>query len=398
VIRKIRHIGLQVRQALPELLGLLRGDLPHFIYRAHSLKNEIPVFSFHSVAPSILRGLLNHLARNGYLTVSMDDLVDHLTGKKPTRPNSVVLTFDDGWSTAWTVATPMLKEFGMIATLYLAPDTVSREKGVRKAISCGALESDVIAEDCRTHGYLITWDELDAMIESGVWDVQSHTLSHSRVWSNDKVVDFVNPTLYKEFLRRRPWNIMVSGYDDIVAPLDMPWGWPIHKDVARMSAITRFIPDPQEGSILAKYAGEKGGASFFHRKDWRSVLNEKLKVYRRAHPGRWETENEMAHSLEKELGKSKEMIERHTAKTVRHLLFPWEEGSEKAIKTAENLGYRTAAWGVLRNRRSNYPGDDPYRIPRVSWKFLPLLPGEGRRSLSKELIRRVKARIHVISS
>ena len=104
----------------------------------------------------------------------------------------------------------------------------------------------------------------------------------------------------------------------------------------------------------------------------------------------------MLESIKYELAVSKEVIEDRIGNEVSHLLFPWEEGSKVALNVAKELGYRSACWGVLRNRRSNFPGDDPYWIPRVSWKFLPLLPGDGRISLFQEIVRRAQTRIQAV--
>jgi peptidoglycan/xylan/chitin deacetylase (PgdA/CDA1 family) len=390
---RLSQLRLNIDQAMPELLGLLRKDLPHFIYNSDPVCNQIPVFSFHSVEPSIFRKLLIHLKRNNYSTINMDGLLDHLKGRASPGSNHVVLTFDDGWSTAWSVATPLLKEFGFRATLFLAPATITADKGVRRTINTSASDAEVVAEDRKLQDYLVSWEEVDAMQQTGVWDIQSHTLLHARVWNSNKVIDFASPEYIRKYREYRPWNNMVSAKDNIIARSAIPLGWPIYPDTARMSGTCRFIPDAQEGAVLVDYVKTNGGEKFFEDNTWHNLLRKKLKEFREAYPGSWETEDEMLKSLEYELDESKKILEQRTGCQVRHLLFPWEEGSDTATTVASKLGYNSACWGVLRHRRSNCPGDDPFKIPRVSWKFLPLLPGEGRSSLSGELIRRVKTRV-----
>ena len=52
-------------EALPELLSLVRGDLPCFIYGSDIHRNEIPVFSFHSIDPVVFRISYNALDNSG---------------------------------------------------------------------------------------------------------------------------------------------------------------------------------------------------------------------------------------------------------------------------------------------------------------------------------------------
>lgn len=379
-------------QALPELLSLVRGDLPRFIYGSDIHRDEIPVFSFHSIDPVVFRKLLVHLRKNGYSTINMTELLEHLEGIPAPGIRRVALTFDDGWSTAWTVATPLLKEFGMKATLFLAPSTIMDGTDVRKTIDDGASDDEVAAQDRFERNYLVSWAEVDAMQRSDVWDIQSHTLFHTRVWRSDRVEDFACPQNRRNLKHYRPGNNMIGSGDEIIALSELPLGWPIYPDAARMSAIQRFIPDPQEGPTLVEFVAVNGGEKFFELRKWRNQLKRRLGEFRKSFPGRWESADEMAECLEYELRLSKEILESRTGHCIEHLLFPWEEGSDLAIGVAKSLGYRSACWGTLKNRRSNYPGEDPFMVPRLSWKFLPMLPGDGRASLFAEIMRRIKNR------
>lgn len=390
---RIGQIRRQIGNAMPEFLALLRRDLPHFVYRPDPITNEIPVFSFHEVTSSMLEALLGHMSRNGYVTVGMDDLLDHLSGSVEPRPNRVVLTFDDGLSSAWTVATPLLKRYGMRATLYIAPAMLTESAGRRLTIDGGMTDEAAAAEDGRLENYLITWDELDGMLESGVWDIQSHTMSHARIWTSDRPSQFVCPETFDEPHYVRRWKFLTEEGERTITVADMPFGAPIYANAPRMTNAARFIPDPDEGPALARFVSGSGGEEFFAGKDWKGILEKQLAENRRSHPGRWETDAERYNSLETELATSRQAIESRTGKEVRHLLFPWEKGSDEAIRAARSAGFRSACWGTLRKRRSNYAGDDPFRIPRVSWKFIPLLPGEGRRSLMTELCQRVITRV-----
>jgi O-antigen/teichoic acid export membrane protein/peptidoglycan/xylan/chitin deacetylase (PgdA/CDA1 family) len=60
--------------------------------------------------------------------VSLDEAVDMLTGKVPPRPYSVVLTFDDGYRNNMTRALPILRRYGIPATIFIATGHVEERK------------------------------------------------------------------------------------------------------------------------------------------------------------------------------------------------------------------------------------------------------------------------------
>jgi peptidoglycan/xylan/chitin deacetylase (PgdA/CDA1 family) len=81
----------------PEIHGALGGGFPAFVFARNPEEPvEIPVFWYHSVRREDLREDLIHLERNGYRTLTADELRDHVEGATRVPPRSVVLTFDDG--------------------------------------------------------------------------------------------------------------------------------------------------------------------------------------------------------------------------------------------------------------------------------------------------------------
>ncbi len=67
----------------------------------------------------IFRRVCAFLASN-YVVVSLQSVVDRLkAGEKP-EPNSVVLTFDDGYASNYRLAWPVLREFNLPATIFVA--------------------------------------------------------------------------------------------------------------------------------------------------------------------------------------------------------------------------------------------------------------------------------------
>lgn len=85
----------------------------------------------------------------GYNTVSLYDL------KNVISPNSILITFDDGFKSVYTKAFPILKEYKIKAGIFLNNDFVNQEN----------------------NDYL-DWDEIKIMKQSGLISFGAHTKSH----------------------------------------------------------------------------------------------------------------------------------------------------------------------------------------------------------------------------
>ncbi|MFX0210315.1 MAG: polysaccharide deacetylase, partial [Candidatus Hodarchaeota archaeon] len=95
----------------PELIAYLRNQYPNFVLDTHpkKLENEIPVFTFHSVEPLRLEKQLQFLKINKYRTLTADEFYQIITDKKRFPEKAVLLTFDDGLGSLWSIAYPLLK-------------------------------------------------------------------------------------------------------------------------------------------------------------------------------------------------------------------------------------------------------------------------------------------------
>jgi len=146
----------------PEIRGALGGGFPDFVFaRRPEVPAEIPVFWYHSVLPEEFREDLLFLERNGYRTVTADELRDHVEGRRPCPPRSVVLSFDDGSVNLHSVVFPLLQEFSRTAVAFIAPAFHELEEGLPSTLK----------RPC-------SWGEILEMHESGRVDFQSHTLEH----------------------------------------------------------------------------------------------------------------------------------------------------------------------------------------------------------------------------
>ena len=90
--------------------------------------------------------------------------------------NGVVLTFDDGWAGNLDYAHPLLERFGMRATEFV--HTAGTDEGRPRRLG---------------------WDDLQAMKESGIWEIHSHSESHADLTAieTDLMRDELSNSLHK---------------------------------------------------------------------------------------------------------------------------------------------------------------------------------------------------------
>ena len=107
-----------------------------------------------SVTPENLDAQLAWLAENGYTTITLQDLLYHLTLGWTLPEKPILLTFDDGYADAYGNAFPILQKYGFVGTFFIITDRITYG------------ESNYV-----------TWDQVVEMHDAGM-DIQSHTRTH----------------------------------------------------------------------------------------------------------------------------------------------------------------------------------------------------------------------------
>lgn len=80
-----------------------------------------------SVTPNNFREQMAYLAENGFQTIDLYDLSAAITSQIDLPPKPVIITIDDGYRDAYENAFPILQEFGLKATFFVAPEFVDQE-------------------------------------------------------------------------------------------------------------------------------------------------------------------------------------------------------------------------------------------------------------------------------
>ena len=140
--------GAEARAAKPKRMSLF----PAF-------RNAVPVLIYHrvesahggySVSPGEFAAQMRRLHELGFEAITLERYVAFMRGKDvslPQRP--ILITFDDGYVSAWENADPVLARYGWAAAMYVPTAAVGR-------------------------GGHLTWTQLRQMQASGRWQVDEH--------------------------------------------------------------------------------------------------------------------------------------------------------------------------------------------------------------------------------
>ena len=77
---------------------------------------------------------LQYLQEEGFQAVSLSEIHAHLATGAALPERAVGLTFDDGYLDNWVFAFPLLKKYGMKATVFMATDFVDPFDGCRPTL------------------------------------------------------------------------------------------------------------------------------------------------------------------------------------------------------------------------------------------------------------------------
>ncbi len=128
---------------------------------AEPIQQAVPILLYHGVSPastdaetipqSLFREHMEMLKKEGYQSISTEDLIGFLEGRTALPQKPVLITFDDARADSFMYADPILRDAGFKATMFVPIEAVGQ------------------------HGpFNATWDQLRNAKASGRWDMQCH--------------------------------------------------------------------------------------------------------------------------------------------------------------------------------------------------------------------------------
>ena len=364
----------QIRESWEVPRDILLKRYPPFVTGGPLPQGDVPVFVFHSLEPDSFGRKLGYLADNGYQTLSSSEYLELLTGARPAPERAVVLTFDDGRGSLWTVGQPLLERHRMKGIVFVVPGRVPSRSGPRPP------DGD---------DTFLSWEEIAALARKGLLEFQSHTQRHARIHTAPEVVGFLTPEMRRGYAAMDVPLIDEKGADLLAA--DVPLGTPLLRSEPRTSEALRFREDAEIRRACVRLVAEEGGEPFFAHAGWERRL-WKL-VHGRRIAGRRETATEREEAIRFELTEARRELEERTPREVVHLCYPWHAGGRTARRIAREAGYRTAFGGKVPGVPITRPGGDLERIARIGEDYVELLPGRGRQSLTSVLTRKWSRRL-----
>lgn len=338
------------------LIDLAAGRYPGFLFGLEP-RGILPVFHFHETTVDAFEPVCRYLVENGYRTVVSDDAARTAREGKSPGDRCVMLAFDDAWSSLWLVVGPLLKKYDLRAVAYVIPARTVEAEAARPTIDDGP--TDAARADRSTQPFC-TWPELRALASSGRVDVQSHTWSHSMIFTGDEVIGAVDPAFAREPRLNRP-RIDVGGPLEFLEPDRL--GYPLFTRRSRMSDGRRFVPDPEACARAEAFAMESKSSGG--------------RVSRVA--GEWETDEVCAAETDNELARARDEIALRVGMPVRHVCLPWGVSGSRTRAALERLGFVSAFANRWKGRFAVAAGDDPYYLKRLNGRLIFGLPGRGRR-------------------
>jgi peptidoglycan/xylan/chitin deacetylase (PgdA/CDA1 family) len=376
----------QIADAWEVPRDLLLRRYPPFVTGGPLPRGHVPVFVFHSLDPERFGKKLTHLADNGYRTLSAEEYRQFLEGRAEVPERSVVLTFDDGRGSLWSVGRPLLRRHGMRGIVFLIPGRIASRPGPLPpdwddVIAGRAAARDVLARE-DGEGSFLSWEEIEALSSEGTFDFESHTLTHARVHVSPEIVGFMTPSLRRGYHALDVPLIERDGRDLLAE--EVPLGTPLLRSAPRTAEVVRFYEHPASRQACLETVAAGGGERFFQDPGWQETLR---RLTRGASPaGRRESDAERETAVRRELAEARERIEACTGRRVEQLCYPWHASGPTSRRLAAEVGYRMAFCGKVRDTPLTLAGGDPFSIARIGEDYVERLPGRGRKSLASVLI------------
>lgn len=128
-------------------------------------KYVVPILMYHSIHPVPVAGRMltvspaafdrqmRFLKTRHYNVVSLERIAELIKNKQNIPPRTVAITFDDGYKDNFLYAFPILRKYGLLATMFIITNEVGRQQNDR-----------------------LTWEEIKIMRDSGLVEFGSHCL------------------------------------------------------------------------------------------------------------------------------------------------------------------------------------------------------------------------------
>ncbi len=333
------------------------------------MKNNIFILLYHKILPKwgfdVAASTFDwemRIIKQFFNVITLDDVYEYLTTERVPDKPSIVITFDDGYADNFVYAYPILKKYGLKATIFPITSRINREDKIRYTLEdywAGKVSKKELVKPENFYGAnytflrkgksddFLTVAELNKMTD--VFEIGGHAEIHAKVFYEDKIVDFYDG-------KNGHWsNIYAYSNSEDFSNLEEPHiGYPLFPDKNNLSVRRGFLKKEVKDFI------KDIDSCFFKEKNWKERLKEEL--YSRFDSFlEFETEKQREKRVKEELLRSKRDLESMTGKKIRHFAYPFGHYDDTLKRIAEEVfdtAY-TVEKGVITKDK------DFYQLPRM---------------------------------
>ncbi|MBF0374922.1 MAG: polysaccharide deacetylase family protein [Alphaproteobacteria bacterium] len=190
----------------------LTGTLAGLAIGHRWMKDEggVPVLTYHSISddggwlpwrsnvvtPETFDRHMRMLRERGLGVIRTRDLIEARQSGKTLPPRPVVVTLDDGALDNWVAALPILRRWGVPATLFVSLDFIENGNAVRPSLD--DVEAGTVSRDALNWRGYLNWAEIEMIRREGLVDIQPHGIDHGRVDTGPREVGELTPANWRK--------------------------------------------------------------------------------------------------------------------------------------------------------------------------------------------------------
>ncbi|HNW35466.1 MAG TPA: polysaccharide deacetylase family protein [Candidatus Ozemobacteraceae bacterium] len=308
------------------------------------MRRPVPVLYYHrigapdpihlSIPTRLFAAQMRFLARHGWKTLTMRELIDHVTGAAPAAPRSVAITFDDGFRDNLTEAMPVLRNNGQRATVFAAGALLRPDSGLPAPLLRDFTTAHTAAR-FGDRGDFLSASELDQMRDAGI-ETHSHGWNHAQAFNGSRITGFYPETDHH-------WAILTA--------------WRGVMDIARLPVFPRKPGLVTNAWIPKKEVFQRLAES---QDPILAIGNELPREYFDI-----ESDAQRGQRVRDDLLRSKQTFERWHEPGCDVFCWPWGASDPTTRRLAAEIGYTGA---LSTSTGANLPGIDRFAIHRFPVK------------------------------
>ncbi|MDD2284089.1 MAG: polysaccharide deacetylase family protein [Paludibacter sp.] len=296
---------------------MTQHNIPIVMYHCINAHPEGHPLGFLSFSPEEFRQHLRFFHRAGYSFITMSDLWQQACSGKIGKKRLAVLTFDDGFLDNHLIAADILRQFGARATIFVNPGYADNSP-VR-----------TLEDVPNAWGYL-NFAEMRLLEKSGIFDIQSHTLTHEMAFRSDRLIDLYDPKKFDKYhwltwmlhpKTLKQWSGDVRRFANRI-----PSGYPIF-EYDRCLTTQAFFPSDE---FVQKCINE-------YQKKKQAALSELRNV---KYKGVFEKKNTYLKRIDRGLRDSQRLLEKELQKKSIAICFPGGAYTASLLRIAKEIGHQ----------------------------------------------------------